>query len=124
MEIGPLVRRELVSVGPTHSLQQAAKQMAAHKVGCAVVLSDAAPGVISERDILRAIADGVDPAAATVADYMTWDAVVAEPSWNVHTAARTMIDGGFRHLVVIGDDSTEVGVLSIRDLVAALLGTT
>ena len=121
MQIGPLVRRELVTVGPTHTLAQAAKQMTDHKVGCAVVLGDDAPGIISERDILRAIGAGIDPQSATVADHATWNAVSASESWDVSQAARTMIDGGFRHLVVIGDGATEIGILSIRDLVAALL---
>jgi CBS domain-containing protein len=66
------------------------------------------------------VAQGADLTEATVGDHMTWKAVVATTSWDVETSARTMIEGGFRHLVVV-EDGREVGVLSIRDLVLALL---
>ena len=123
MEIRDLVVRDLVTVGPAHTLTQAAKLMGAKRVGSAIVLTDESPGILSERDVLRAVADGVDPAAATVGDYMTWNAIVATSDWDVMQAARTMLANGFRHLVVIDGSSTqEVGILSIRDLMAGLLG--
>jgi len=126
MEIRDLVVRDLVTVGPTHTLAQAAKLMSAKRVGSAIVLTDDAPGILSERDVLRAVAEGADPAAATVGDYMTWNAIVATSAWDALEAARTMLEHGFRHLVVIdigADGSTrEVGILSIRDLMAGLLG--
>ena len=95
----------------------------AKRVGSAIVLTDENPGILSERDVLRAVADGADPAVATVGDYMTWNAIVATSDWEVMQAARTMLANGFRHLVVIDGSSTqEVGILSIRDLMAGLLG--
>jgi CBS domain-containing protein len=121
MEIRDLVVRDLVTVGPTHTLAQAAKLMNAKRVGSAIVLTEEAPGILSERDVLRAVADGIDPAAATVADYMTWNAIVATSEWDTMEAARTMLENGFRHLVVI-DGAQEIGILSIRDLMAGLLG--
>ena len=123
MEIRDLVVRDLVTVGPAHTLAQAAKLMSAKRVGSAIVLTDETPGILSERDVLRAIADGADPAEATVGDYMTWNAIVATSDWDVMQAARTMLANGFRHLVVIDGTSTqEIGILSIRDLMAGLLG--
>ena len=123
MEIRDLVVRDLVTVGPAHTLTQAAKLMGAKRVGSAIVLTDETPGILSERDVLRAVADGADPAVATVGDYMTWNAIVATSDWDVMQAARTMLANGFRHLVVIDGSSTqEVGILSIRDLMAGLLG--
>ena len=123
MEIRDLVVRDLVTVGPAHTLAQAAKLMSAKRVGSAIVLTDESPGILSERDVLRAVADGADPTAATVGDYMTWNAIVATSDWEVMQAARTMLANGFRHLVVIDGSSTqEVGILSIRDLMAGLLG--
>ena len=123
MEIRDLVVRDLVTVGPAHTLSQAAKLMSAKRVGSAIVLTDETPGILSERDVLRAVADGADPAVATVGDYMTWNAIVATSDWEVMQAARTMLANGFRHLVVIDGSSTqEVGILSIRDLMAGLLG--
>jgi len=120
MHVGDVMRRDLVSVGTDTSLRQAAELMTSRKVGCAIVRTDDNPGIISERDILRAVAEGADPEAKTVGDYMTWDAVVAFPSWDLGKAISTMIEGGFRHLIVV-DDGIEVGVLSIRDLAAQLV---
>jgi CBS domain-containing protein len=121
MEIRDLVVRDLVTVGPAHTLAQAAKLMNAKHVGSAIVLTEEAPGILSERDVLRAVAEGTDPAAATVGDYMTWNAIVATSEWDTMEAARTMLQNGFRHLVVIDGDH-EVGILSIRDLMAGILG--
>ena len=120
MDVGDVMRRDLVTVGTGTSLRQAAELMTSHKVGCAIVRTDDHPGIISERDILRGVAEGADPEVKTVGDYMTWDAVVAFPSWDVGKAISTMLEGGFRHLIVV-DGGIEVGVLSIRDLAAQLV---
>jgi CBS domain-containing protein len=123
MEIRDLVVRDLVTVGPAHTLDQAAKLMNAKRVGSAIVLTDEAPGILSERDVLRAVAEGADPRVATVGEYMTWNAIVATSEWEVMEAARTMLEHGFRHLLVIdGASAHEVGILSIRDLMAGILG--
>lgn len=121
MEIRDLVVRDLVTVGPTHTLAQAAKLMAGKRVGSAIVLTEEAPGILSERDVLRAVAEGADPTTATVGDYMTWNAIVATSELDTMEAARTMLEHGFRHLVVIDGDH-ETGILSIRDLMAGILG--
>src|SRR2546423_11195827 len=121
MEIRDLVVRDLVTVGPAHTLAQAAKLMSARRVGSAIVLTEESPGILSERDVLRAVADGVDPAVATVGDYMTWNAIVATSGLDTTEAARPMLKHGFRPLLVI-DGGHEVGILSIRDLMAGLLG--
>ena len=121
MEIRDLVVRDLVTVGPAHTLAQAAKLMSAKRVGSAIVLTEESPGILSERDVLRAVAEGADPTVATVGDYMTWNAIVATSEWDTMEAARTMLEHGFRHLLVIDGDH-EVGILSIRDLVAGIIG--
>ena len=122
MEIGPLVTQSVVTVGPDHSLAEAAARMARSNVGSAVVLmTEAQPGIVTERDLLRAIAAGAELAATPVERYMTSNAISASESWDVEQAARKMIDGGFRHLIVLDGSGQVRGVLSIRDLVAALL---
>jgi len=121
MEIRDLVVRDLVTVGPAHTLAQAAKLMSAKRVGSAIVLTEEAPGILSERDVLRAVADGADPTVATVGDYMTWNAIVATSEWDTMEAARTMLEKGFRHLLVIDGDQ-QIGILSIRDLMAGIIG--
>jgi CBS domain-containing protein len=110
----------VVTVGPTHTMRQVAKVMAARKVGAAVVHDPDAdgPGILTERDMLEAIADGQDPDSEPAANHLTRDAVVAAPDWPLLQAAQTMLSGGFRHLVVCEGDDV-VGVLSVRDVLRA-----
>jgi CBS domain-containing protein len=123
MEIGPLITSAVVTVGPRHSVAEAARRMRASNVGSAVVESEEGhPGIITERDLMRAMADSVDPEAALVEEYMTATAITASPSWSAQEAALRMLDGGFRHLVVVAEDGRVAGILSIRDLVASLIG--
>jgi CBS domain-containing protein len=108
----------VLTVGPGHSLRDAACQMAARRVGAAVVLDPElpGPGIITERDILLSIADGQNPDEERVGDHKTDDLVFASPGWSLEQAAAEMVRGGFRHLVVIdGGDIT--GILSVRDIV-------
>jgi CBS domain-containing protein len=110
----------VVTVGPTHTMRQVAKVMAARKVGAAVVHDPDAdgPGILTERDMLEAIADGQDPDVEPASSHLTRDAVVAAPDWPLLQAAQTMVSGGFRHLVVCEGDEV-VGVLSVRDVLRA-----
>lgn len=107
----------VVSVGPTHTLRQVAKSMAARKVGAAVVHDPDAdgPGILTERDLLEAIAQGQDPDIEPAAEHLTKEAVVAAPDWPLLQAANAMLNGGFRHLVVC-EGNEVVGVLSVRDV--------
>jgi CBS domain-containing protein len=125
MEIGPLVTHSVLSVGPDTSLIETARLMTEHRVGAAVVSTeDGRPGIITERDLLRAMAEGADPKVTVVERYMTSTAITASPSWDVDAAARRMLDGGFRHLIVVGAHGEVEGILSIRDLVGTLFGST
>ena len=110
----------VVTVGPTHTMRQVAKVMAARKVGAAVVHDPDAdgPGILTERDMLEAIAEGQDPDTEPASSHLTRDAVVAAPDWPLMQAAQTMLSGGFRHLVVCEGDEV-VGVLSVRDVLRA-----
>ncbi|HEY2318193.1 MAG TPA: CBS domain-containing protein [Solirubrobacteraceae bacterium] len=113
----------VLTVGPGHSLRDAAAAMWGRRVGAAVVHDPEAqgPGVITERDILRAVAQGKDPNAEHVADHLTANLTFARGDWSLEHAAATMIDGGFRHLVVL-DGSDVVGILSMRDIVRVWCG--
>ena len=110
----------VVSVGPAHTLRQVARAMAARHVGAAVVHDPGAdgPGILTERDLLEAIAGGQDPDVEPAADHLTREAVVAAPDWPLLQAAQAMLSGGFRHLVVCEADEV-VGVLSVRDVLRA-----
>jgi CBS domain-containing protein len=108
----------VVTVGPDHTLREAARLMAERKVGAAVVIDpdSPGPGIITERDILEAVAEQQDPGRELVRDHLTDDLIVAAPDWSLERAAETMIEGGFRHLLVV-DGAELSGVLSMRDIV-------
>jgi CBS domain-containing protein len=108
----------VLTVGPDHTLHQAAAQMAARRVGAAVVLDPdgMGPGIVTERDVLISVARGEDPDAERVADHLTSDLVFAAPDWSLEQAAVAMVRGGFRHLVVV-DGGEIAGILSVRDVV-------
>jgi CBS domain-containing protein len=123
MLVEPFVtQQEILAVEPEHTLSEAARRIWDRGVGSAVVISgEGDPGIITERDLLRAIADGADPTSTKVGAYMTPNAVTVTLTWHVVDAARTMIERGFRHLIVLDDAGQVVGMLSIRDMVRALL---
>jgi CBS domain-containing protein len=114
----------VLTVGPTHTLRQAAQQMAARKVGAALVLDPDAdgPGILTERDVLLAVAAGQDTETELVCDHLTADAVSVEPDLPLEQAAAAMVRGGFRHLVVC-EGADLVGVLSVRDVVGVWSST-
>jgi CBS domain-containing protein len=108
----------VLTVGPGHTLRQAAVLMAERKVGAAVVLDPESegPGILTERDVLVSVGRGEDPDEERVADHLTAELVFAGPDWSLEQAAVAMVRGGFRHLVVV--DGGEIsGILSVRDIV-------
>ncbi|MDQ3161899.1 MAG: CBS domain-containing protein [Actinomycetota bacterium] len=122
MLLGPLAQPHVLTVDADATLASAAEEMWARRCGSAVVLGpDGKPGIITERDLLRAMAEGSDPGATPVSSYMTPNAVAVNASWEVVDAARRMIQGGFRHLIVTDDRGGVTGIVSIRDMGAALV---
>lgn len=113
----------VLTIGPTHSLRQAAELMSARRVGAAVVLDpdDSGIGILTERDILNSVGAGQDPARETAQAHTTTDVVFAAPQWTLQEAAQAMAHGGFRHLIVL-DDQEPVGVVSVRDIVRCWSG--
>jgi CBS domain-containing protein len=108
----------VLTVGPGHTLRQAARLMAKRRVGAAIVMDPEGegPGIVTERDILMSLADGQDPDSELVADHLTANLVFAGPEWSLEQAASAMVRGGFRHLVVV-DGGETAGVISVRDIV-------
>ena len=118
MQVRDGMSRIVVTVGPGHTLSDAARLMAERRVGAAVVMDPDAhgPGIITERDLMNAVAAGKDPAHEHVADHLTSDIVFAAPDWSLEEAAVAMVRGNFRHLIVC-EGPEVVGVLSVRDVV-------
>jgi CBS domain-containing protein len=110
----------VLSMGPTHTLREAAQRMSQRKVGAVVVMDpdNDQPGILTERDILDAIGKGQDVDVEQVHAHLTGDIVVAAPNWSLERAAAAMTSGGFRHLVVC-EGNDVVGMLSVRDIVGA-----
>lgn len=122
MEIAPLITRAVLTVEESDSLRDAAEWMMERGVGSAVVINDGKPtGIITDRDTLRIVAQGVDGSAVTVGDCLTRKLITATPSMEVLDAARIMREKGFRHLVVINDKGALEGLFSMRDLIVGLL---
>ncbi len=123
MQVSEGMSSVILSVGPDHSLREAAKAMAAKSVGAAVVMDNEqpGPGIVTERDILESIAKGQSPDGEKVCDHLSGDLTFAAPDWSLERAAEAMIRGGFRHLVVV-DGGETVGVLSMRDIVRCWTG--
>ncbi len=108
----------ILTIGPSHTLREAARLMSNREVGAAVVLDPDAPGagILTERDILTSIGAGENPDHELVAKHLTRDVVYAAPDWSLEEAAAAMVRGRFRHLIVVEGGET-VGVLSVRDIV-------
>lgn len=122
MEIGPLTTRAVLTVKEDDSLRDAAVGMVERGVGSAVVLVDRKPvGIVTDRDVMRAYAQGAGGQAKNVADYLSRRLLTAPATMSVREAAQIMRDRGFRHLVVVDDAGCLVGVFSMRDLVVGLL---
>lgn len=118
--IAEIMSRDLFTVGPGLSLQEAARQMGERHVGAALVLEgEALRGIVTERDVLRAVGAGPIE-GVSVADCMTRHPETIDASETAGLAASLMIHGGFRHLPVL-DGERVVGIVSIRDLMRITL---
>ena len=108
------------------SITEAAVLMAENDIGAVPVLLDNSPrdlaGIISERDIIRSMAEGGDPNDERVGDWMSVELSTATPTTTIEAATELMLEGGMRHLPVVDivdDHRKVVGMLSVRDLLAA-----
>lgn len=108
----------VLTIGPTHTLRQAAALMSARRVGAAVVLDPDGTGIgiLTERDILNSVGLGEDPDSERAHAHTTTDVVFAAPTWTLDDAAHAMSRGGFRHLIVLERDEP-VGIVSVRDII-------
>ena len=112
--------RDLLSVSPGDSLSEVAQRMVDRDVGAVLVMDGSElSGILTERDVLRAVAAGIEE-STVVSDWMTRDPDTMAPDDTTQHAAVLMIHGGFRHLPLM-EGNDVVGMLSIRDLMRVVL---
>ena len=118
MQVRDGMSEVVLTVGPSHTLREAANRMAEKKTGAALVADDDSPGpsIVTERDILHSVGAGEDPDAERVADHMSGSVISASAEWSLERAAAEMSRRSIRHLVVY-EDGELVGMLSMRDIV-------
>jgi len=118
MRVRTFMARDVVRTGVGDSLRDAARRMRADGISALPVMRGSElVGIITERDIVTAFVDGLDPDRTPVAACMTSGPRVASPDEPVSVAALRMVGGGLRHLPVV-ENGRVVGMLSARDLLA------
>jgi CBS domain-containing protein len=118
--LADIVRRTYIEVAPEDTLGEIAERMTAKNVG-AVVVKDFGRliGILTERDMLKAMAARVHTSEARARQWMTEDPIVAAPDTTLEDAEKLMLDHGFRHLPVVEGDQV-VGVVSLRRVTGAI----
>jgi CBS domain-containing protein len=117
VQLADLMATDVLTVSPDTTIADAARRMVAREAGAAVVIQDGGlVGVISERDLIRAIPDACRP-ETPVSDRMSRDVMTASPRTSVPEAMAIMIDGHFRHLPVV-EAGRVLGMVSMRDLMS------
>jgi CBS domain-containing protein len=121
MRVSDLAVSPLLSVEPDVSLSDVARRMRLEDCGSAAVMRGGRLlGIITERDLVQAIADGIDPRDTTAGRFMSADPTTAQAGDDVAVVAMRMIALGIRHLPVVDSAGTPIGMLSARGLAAAL----
>jgi len=115
-----VMSRGFISAAPEDTFGELAERLALADAGSALVLEfGRLSGILTSRDIVRAVANRVHPSKARVRDWMSDSLVTAEPDLSAGVAARLMVTGGFHHLPVI-ENGRPLGVVGLRAVAAAL----
>jgi CBS domain-containing protein len=118
MQVRDGMSEVVLTVGPSHTLREAAEMMVEKGTGAALVTDDErpVPCIVTERDLLESLGRGQDPDVELVSEHMSEGVVAAAPDWSLERAAAEMSTRAIRHLVVF-DGADVAGILSIRDIV-------
>lgn len=120
MDLRDVMTTDVLEVELATTLQEAAQAMRERKASSVVVTEDGyLVGIFTERDVVKAVAEGIDTAISHVRDYMTPTPVAVNPDTTVEEAVQLMLDKGFRHLPVVDGERELKGIVSIRDLARA-----
>ena len=119
MTVSDLMTAAAVTDAPDDTLAEASARMWQQQTGSLLIMEgDKLNGIVTERDVLRVVAEGKDPKATTVREIMTTDLVTVSPNESIKGAAEIMFQKWFRHLPVVTDEGEVVGILSLRDLLS------
>jgi CBS domain-containing protein len=112
--LADILKPTFIEVAPEDTLGEVAEKMMSQNVG-AVAVKDFGRliGILTERDMLRAMAARMHTSEARVRQWMTPDPITATPDMSLGDAAKVMLDHGFRHLPVM-DGTTVLGIVSLR----------
>jgi CBS domain-containing protein len=121
MQVRNLMKQPVVTVAADQSVRQAARRMQEHVIGSVVVTDgDRLAGILTERDVLHAVAEDRDLDQTPPGELMSTELVTAGPNWDVVVAASVMTSNRIRHLVVKNNEQL-LGVLSLRDVLSVYL---
>ena len=122
MKISDIMTQAAVTDQPDDTLEAAAKRMWEQQTGSLLVLDgEDLVGIVTERDILKAVATGVEMGSTRISEVMTKDLITVDPGTSLREAAAVMTDKWIRHLPVL-ESGRLVGVVSQRDLSGVLAG--
>lgn len=118
MRVADIMTNASVTESPSDSLRSAAETMWRQQTGSLLVMDgESLVGIITERDVMKAVARRKDVDETPVSDVMTRDVLTISPDTSAHEAARHMASRWIRHLPVVDGGGKVVGVVSQRDLV-------
>ena len=116
MQVGDVMKSAVKTTTPDQTFADVAKLLKDNEISSVVVMDgDRLLGIVTERDLVNLVAEGLDPQAAKVADRMSTNLDTVEPRTDIAEAAEHMARLRIRHLPVL-DKGTLVGIISIRDL--------
>ena len=117
VKVSDIMTAAAVSDAASDSLAEASSKMWREQTGSLLIMEgDRLAGIVTERDVLRSVAEGLDPKATRLSEVMTRDPVTISPDTGLRDAAEIMFQKWFRHLPVVAPNGKVVGVISLRDL--------
>ncbi len=116
MQVGDIMTRDVKTVPPAASLADVARVLHDNRISSVIVMGDGAPaGIVTERDVVNVVAEGLDPNETVVRDRMTTDLATVDSRTDIAEAGRIMAERGIRHLPIV-ERGQLAGIISIRDL--------
>lgn len=117
MTVSEIMTDAAITDAPDDTIAQASTKMWQQQTGSLLIMDgDRLAGIVTERDVLRTVAEGKDPATCSLREIMSTDVVTISPDTGIKDAANIMFEKWFRHLPVVTGDGKVVGIISLRDL--------